>query len=116
MYITKHIHGHPTPPQGTYIMSCTGPEHSAMRGRLERHVSSIMRLQSRLERHFSSILRFQGRLERQSSSILRLRSRLEQAIDRRSRPMDFRDQSGIKKPWDICTHCRIHFGTSPHFC
>ena len=49
-----------------------------LRGRLERHFSSILWLRSKLERHFSSILRLRGRLEQHFSSILRLRARLEQ--------------------------------------
>ena len=40
---------------------------------LERHFSSMLRLQGRLERHPSSILRLQGKLERHPSSILRFR-------------------------------------------
>ena len=52
-------------------------EHSAPRGWLERHLSSILRFRGRLERHPSGILRLQGRLERHFSSILRLRGGLE---------------------------------------
>ena len=40
---------------------------------LERHFSSMLRLQGRLERPPSSVLRLQGRLERHPSSILRFR-------------------------------------------
>ena len=40
---------------------------------LERHFSSMLRLQGRLERPPSSVLRLQGRLERHPSRILRFR-------------------------------------------
>ncbi len=44
---------------------------------LERHFSSMLRLQGRLERHCSGILRLWGTLEQHFSGILRLRARLE---------------------------------------
>ena len=44
---------------------------------LERHFSSMLRLQGKLERYPSSILRIRGRLERHASSILWLRGGLE---------------------------------------
>ena len=45
-----------------------------LRGRLERHFSSILRLRGRLEQHFSGILGLRARLEQHFSGILRLRA------------------------------------------